>query len=99
MLILLVSCKKQKECESKGFIYYHGNPVPNIEFGYSLVEDQSHSSEFRIGKTDNLGMFKIKISSTDEDNIIYFGKPESMLATRKYTCDNVNRIDTIHLQP
>ncbi|MBE0393154.1 hypothetical protein BJQ96_03017 [Flavobacterium sp. PL0002] len=37
VLIFTVSCKEQKECEIKGFIYSHGNPVPNIEFGYSLV--------------------------------------------------------------
>jgi hypothetical protein len=96
ILLFIISCKEKEECYITGFIYSQGKPIPNIEFGYSLIHDPIHSSEFRIGKTDSLGMFKVSISSTDDDNIIYFGNPKSMLATRKFICEDANKIDYIY---
>lgn len=96
-LFLVVGCSDKKECEIKGVVFSKGRPIPNIEFGYSLKNDPNHSSEFVIGKTNRKGEFKIQISSTDKDNVIYFGNPDSILATNKFTCDDVVRIDTIFI--
>lgn len=97
LLFLVVGCGKKKECEIKGVVFSKGRPVPNIEFGYSLKNDPNHSSEFAIGKTNRKGEFKIQISSIDKDNVIYFGNPDSIFATKKFYCDDVIKIDTIFL--
>jgi len=98
ILISVLSCKEKKECNITGFIYSEVKPLPNVEFGYSLTLDPIHSSEFRIGKTDSLGRFKFSLSNIDEDNVIYFGNPESMLTTKKITCQDVKKIDTIYVK-
>lgn len=96
-LFLVVGCSDKKECEIKGVVFSKGKPVPNIEFGYSLTNDPNHSSEFAISKTNRNGEFKIQISNRDKDNVIYFGNPGSILATKKFTCEDGLKIDKIFL--
>ncbi|MCC9074301.1 hypothetical protein LNQ49_22160 [Flavobacterium sp. F-65] len=103
LIFIFIACffgctgKKEPNCFIEGIVYFENKPIANIEFGVMEMIDPIHSSNDRIGITNNDGKFKLMINSGEKGTVVYFKHNDEINDTKMYKCSG-NKLDTIYLK-